>query len=373
MRVARYGVDSHGAEQEADGNSTYTRNLVEGLFAAPGDDAFALFGADPGHGFYATLPSRPGSHAIRVRQGGGLFRLATLGRMARREGVQCLHVQYVAPLGYARPLVVTVHDLGFLHVPEAFPPFLRMALRVLVPRSVARADRVITPSDFCGRDIAARYGIDPGKIAVIPLGVAPRFHPRPPAETASALERYGLRPGFLLSLGRLNRRKNLERLLLAYGRLRAAGVSEVPLVIVGKPDYGASDVLRRAKVATDGSSVRFMGVLPETDLPYFFGGAACLVYPSLFEGFGLPVLEAMACGTPVVSSDRTALPELVGEAGLLVDPWSIDGLAAAMARLLDDPALAGDLGEKGLERSRRYTWADTARRTLDVYREVGRR
>jgi hypothetical protein len=180
--------------------------------------------------------------------------------------------------------------------------------------------------------------------------------------------RHRLAPGFLFSLGRLNRRKNLERLLLAYGRLRTAGVTDVPLVIGGKPDFGVEDVLRRAKLASDGSKVRFVGLIPDSDLPHFYAGASCFVYPSLFEGFGLPLAEAMACGTPVISSSRTALPELVGDAGLLVDPESVDAIVAAVTRVLTDRDLAGDLGRRGLERSRRYSWAETARRTLDIYR-----
>jgi glycosyltransferase involved in cell wall biosynthesis len=372
-RGALFGVDSHGGEHEGEGNATYTRNLIEGLFAQPGDDAFVLFGADPRHAFYGSLPPRPRSWAIGVRQGRGVLRLATLGRSAARARVDCLHVQYAAPLGYGGPLVVTVHDLGFLHVPGSFPAALRLALRVLVPRAIARASRIITGSDFCARDIRGRYGVDAGKVAVIPLGAASPFRPRPPAETARVLARYGLRPGFLFSLGRLNRRKNLERLLVAYGRFRAGRASEVPLVIAGKPDHGAQDVRRGTRRSAAGEGVVFAGLVPDADLPYFYAGARGLVYPSLFEGFGLPVIEAMACGAPVICSDRAALPELVGDAGLLVDPEDVDALAGAMAQLVGDRALAVELGERGRARSRHYSWRETARRTLGVYREAAER
>jgi glycosyltransferase involved in cell wall biosynthesis len=368
-----FGIDSHAAEHEGEGNATYTRNLIAGLFAEPGDDAFALFGGDPRHAFYGSLPPRPRSGGIGVRQGRGMLRLATLGRVAARARVDCLHVQYAAPFGYTRPLVATVHDLGFLHVPESFPAALRMALRVLVPRTLGRATRIVTGSKFSARDICGRYGLDPGKVTVIPLGASARFHPRPSVETARVLARYGLRPGFLFSLGRLNRRKNLERLLVAYGRLRAAGVSDVPLVIAGKADYGAPGVRRRAQRFPDRERVVFAGMVPDADLPYFYAGAACFVYPSLFEGFGLPVIEAMACGTPIVCSDRAALPELVGEAGLLVDPADVDALADAMARLVGDPVFAAELGERGRAQSGGYSWPETARRTLDVYRAAAMR
>jgi glycosyltransferase involved in cell wall biosynthesis len=365
-----FGVDSHSGEHEGEGNATYTRNLIAGLFAEPGDEAFALFGADLDHRFYGSLPPRSRSLAIGVRQGRGILRLATLGRAAARAGVDCLHVQYAAPIGYSGPLVVTVHDLGFLHLPRTFPRGLRMALRVLVPRAVDRASRIITGSDFCARDIRVRYGVDAGKVTVIPLGTASAFRPRPSAETAPVLARYGLRPGFFFSLGRLNRRKNLERLLIAYERFRTRRAPEVPLVIAGKPDHGTRDLRRRARRSAAGEGVIFAGLVPEADLPYFYAGSAGFVYPSLFEGFGLPVIEAMACGAPVICSDRAALPELVGEAGLLVDPHDIDALAGAMARLVGDATLAAQLGERGRARSTRYSWRETARRTLAVYREV---
>jgi len=366
------GIDSHNAEREGEGNSTYSRNLIAALLEAGGGDDFALFAASADHAFYRSVPLRGRSRVIRVAQGQGLARLGwALGQAASRERVDVLHVQYTAPLGYRGALVVTVHDLGFLHVPESFPLALRVALRVLVPRSMARASRIITDSEFACRDIVARYAIRPEKVAVIPLGVDARF--RPSGETLSVLGRYGLRPGFLFSLGRLNRRKNLERLLQAYARLRTGGVSDAPLVIGGKPDYGVDEVLRRAELSGDASGVRFAGLIPDEDLPAFYSAAACFVYPSLFEGFGLPVLEAMACGTPVVTSNRTALPELVGDAALSVDPSSVEALAGAMTRVLTDHDLAAELRRCGLDRSRRFSWRETAARTLQVYREAVKR
>jgi glycosyltransferase involved in cell wall biosynthesis len=370
MARLRIGIDSHGAESDGDGNSTYTRNLVAGLWADAAREDLALFAGDPRHPFYASLPPRGGSRAVRVAQGAGVLRVAlALGRAARRERLDCLHVQYAGPFGYRGPLVVTVHDLSFLHLPGSFPLALRVALRALVPWTVARAARVITCSEFCRRDIERRYRLAPGRVVAIPLAASADFGPRPPEDTAAVLRGYGLEPGYLFALGRLNRRKNLERLLEAYRVLRDKGAAPVPLVIGGRPDYGVEDLLRRAHLEGTGS-VRFMGLVPEAHLPHFYSGASCFVYPSLFEGFGLPVLEAMACATPVVTSDRTALPELVDTAGLLVDPEDVEALARAVAGVLGDAALGRELGRRGLERSRRYSWAETARRTLAVYREA---
>ena len=371
-----FGIDSHGAEQEGEGNATYTRNLISALFRTAGVDDFALFASDPGHAFYRSLPRRGRSRVIRTAQGKGLARIGfALARQASRERVDAVHVQYFAPLGYRGPLVVTVHDLAFLHVPESFPPGLRVAMSLLVARSMRRASRIIAVSEFTRRGIEARYRICPGKITVIPEGVDERFYPRGVEETRAVLARYGLRPGFLFSVGRLNRRKNLERLLQAHASLQGRGAPAVPLVIGGKLDYGVRAPLPRGRAAAEVDHVRWMGLIPDEDLPAFYSGAAGFIYPSLFEGFGLPVLEAMASGTPVVTSDRTALPEVTGDAGLLIDPARVEALAEAMTRVLVDQPLAQDLRRRGLERSRRFSWAETARQTLAVYRDAveGRR
>jgi glycosyltransferase involved in cell wall biosynthesis len=365
------GIDSHSAEREGEGNSTYCRGLISGLIGEDSRDELTLFAADPTHAFYRSLKGRLGPRIVRVSQGGGFVRLGfALGGAASGTGVSCLHVQYFAPMAYRRPLVVTIHDLGYLHVPEAFPRGLRFALRVLVPRSVARASHIITGSEFSRHDIARRYGVAPERITAIPLAARSGLRPAPPAETTSVLARYGLRPGFVFTLGRLNRRKNLARLIRACTLLRDSGSKDVQLVIAGKPDFGARAVLAQTRDLSRGGAVRWVGLLPEDDLPAFFTGAAAFVYPSLFEGFGLPILEAMACGTPVIASDRAAMPELVGDAGLLVDPEDVTKLASTLERVLLDRTLADELGQRALERSERYSWRETAQRTLAVYRRA---
>jgi alpha-1,3-rhamnosyl/mannosyltransferase len=325
-----------------------------------------LFAGDARHPFYGTLPAGAAS-VVEVRQGGGLARVGwALAAAARRSRVDVLHVQYTAPLRYRGPLVVTVHDLSFLALADAFRMRDRLALRTLVPRSIARARRVITDSEYSRRDIVATYGLRPDAVLVIGLAAAPRFRPLAEAEIHATLRRHRLEPGYVFSLGRLNRRKNLEGLLLAHDLLRSRRAVP-PLVIAGKPDHGDADVRRRFQAGGD-RGVRWLGLVPDEDLPALYAGSGCFVFPSLFEGFGLPVLEAMACGTPVIASDRTALPELVGDAGLLVDPESVEALSAALARLLEDRPFALSLGRRGVERSRGYSWPETARRTLAVYR-----
>ena len=368
-----FGIDTHGGEREGEGNSTYTRNLCRSLVELDGDDTFTLFAGDPGHSFYRSLSATPRFRVRAVAQHGGLGRILwALALAAARERLDALHVQYFAPLAYAGPVVVVVHDLSFLHVASS-PPGLRLALRVLVPWSVRRAARVITPSEFTRRDLEARYRVAPERIRVTGYGVSGRFRQVPDTAIRAVLTRYGLEPGFIFSVGRLNRRKNLGALLRAFAMLQARGRTDLRLVIAGKVDYGVEELLRTFRDSGTSSRVRWIGAIPDDDLPAFYAGATCFVYPSLFEGFGLPLLEAMACGCPVVSSDRTSCPEVVGPAGLLVDPEDVTAIADAIARIADDEALRADLRDRGLARSRTFTWEESARRTLGVLREAAGR
>jgi glycosyltransferase involved in cell wall biosynthesis len=365
-----FGIDTHGAEREGEGNSTYIRNLSRSLLTLDGDETFALFAGEPGHSFYRSLTGTSRFSVRAVAQHGGLGRILwALARAAAHERVDALHVQYFAPLGYAGPLVLMVHDLAFLHTASC-PLGLRLALRALVPWSLRRATRIVTPSDFTRRDLEARYGVASHRISVTWNGVRESFRRGSETEIRGVLARYGLEPGFLFSLGRLNQRKNLGTLLRAHAALRAQGRTDLKLVIGGKVDHGVKELVRGFRESARSNRVHWVGLIPDADLPAFYAGATCFVYLSLFEGFGLPLLEAMACGCPVVSSDRTACPEVVGTAGLLVDPEDETAIAAAIAQVLDDEALRADLRERGLARSRLFTWQESARRTLGVLREA---
>jgi glycosyltransferase involved in cell wall biosynthesis len=365
-----FGIDTHGGEREGEGNSTYTRNLCRSLLAVDGDDTFTLFAREPGHSFYRSLSTTPGVRIRGVAQHGGLGRILwALARAAASERVDALHVQYFAPLAYSGPVVVMVHDLSFLHVASS-PLGLRLAMRALVPWSVRRAARVITPSEFTRRDLEARYGVAPDRIRVTWNGVSESFRPLPETAIRAVLTRYGLEPGFIFSVGRLNRRKNLGTLLRALAVLRTQDRADLSLVIAGKVDYGVDELVRGFRESGRASRVHWVGAIPDGDLPAFYAGATCFVYPSLFEGFGLPLVEAMASGCPVVSSNRTACPEVVGTAGLLVDPEDVAGIAEAIGRVVDDEALRADLRDRGLARSRLFTWEESARRTLAVLREA---
>lgn len=272
------------------------------------------------------------------------------------------------PLPGGLPSLLTIHDLSFVHAPETFVPGMRTLLGAAVPRSVRRATHVIAVSEATKQDLVNLYGTLPEKISVIYAGVQPHF--RPIEDTLAIRTRYGLSDApFILTVGTLQPRKNHLRLVQAFVRMDAP---DHKLVIAGGKGWIYDEV--RAEVERLGLAGRvlFPGFVADEDLPALYSAAEMFVYPSLYEGFGLPVLEAMACGTPVVTSDTSSLPEVVagGEAGLMVNPLDVDALAEAMGRLLLDATLRANLIEKGRAQAAGFTWEKTARQTLALYEHL---
>lgn len=260
---------------------------------------------------------------------------------------------------------VVVHDVSFMAHPEYFPRTVAWYMRWLTGWAVRRAHRVLTVSDFSRRELARFYPVDEAKIVSIPNGIGAEF--RPPLDEAdaiadrTALSRYGVSPPYILAQGNIHPRKNLARLLDAYLHLRRQDKHVPPMVWGGLRQWGSGELLVRAQAA----EVVLTGFIAQEDLPAFYRQATMLVYPSLYEGFGLPPVEAMACGTPVVTSNTSSLPEVVGQAGLLVDPTDIGAIAAAMARLLNDVPLRQRLKRAGIERAAEFSWRRVARGVLD--------
>jgi alpha-1,3-rhamnosyl/mannosyltransferase len=264
--------------------------------------------------------------------------------------------------------VLTVHDLTFLRFPEWHPP-RRLALMVpeLAP-AVRRADRIIAPSQSTRDDLVRLLSVDPERVAVVPMGVATSFTPCPAAALEAGLAPFGLRRGeYLLFMGTIEPRKNLVRLLEA---VELVGPKIGRLVVAG--GQGWRDGRIRAAMAglEAAGRVQRLGYVADDARAVLLSGARAFVFPSLYEGFGLPPLEAMACGAPVVTSNVASLPEVVGDAALLVDPEDVEALAAALDRIWNDDALRARLRERGLLRAAEFSWERTARLTLDVYRSV---
>ena len=276
-------------------------------------------------------------------------------------------------VGRSGKYVVTVHDVIPLILPETFTLRHRLVVRLALARVRRKADLVVVPSHAVKRDVVRRVGLPEDRVVVTHEGCEPRFRPvRSAAARRDVAARYGLPPRYVLAVGTLEPRKNLTTLLEAFARLRRDGEvdADLRLVLAGARGWLDEPIFATVRSLGLEDAVRFTGFVDDADLPAVYSGAALFVFPSLHEGFGLPLLEAMACGVPVVTSNISSMPEVAGDAAVLVDPRDTDGLAAAIARLLRDEALRDRLREAGIARARQFSWEATARRTLDAYASV---
>ncbi len=279
------------------------------------------------------------------------------------------------PVRQART-ILTVHDLTFMRLPQCAEAGLRAYLNKVVPRSIERADLVLADSQSTKDDLIELLGVSPDKIGVVYAGVEKRFRPM---EGEIALERarkrYGLDFPFILSLGTLEPRKNFTGLIEAYalmrGRGQRVGDRGLKLVIAGGKGWLYDEIFAKVEELGLAGEVIFPGFVADEDLPALYNLAELFVFPSLYEGFGLPPLEAMACGTPVVTSDRPSLPEVVGEAGLMVEATDPEALAEAMERVLTDENLRREMREKGLKQAEKFTWEAAAEKLLEAYSTLG--
>ncbi len=267
------------------------------------------------------------------------------------------------------PTVLTVHDLIFERFPSYHKPLNRWYLGLTMPLYARRADAIIAISKATKREIMETYGVPGDKIHVVYEAASPMFRPQPPETVARAKARYGLPDRYLLFVGTIEPRKNLVALLTAFEKVKRSGLTDA-LVIVGKKGWLYEDFFRRLESSPAKDSVILPGFVPDEDLPAVYAGAQALALPSLYEGFGLPVLEAMACGTPVVTSSAGSLPEIGGDAALYVPPEDVKALTEALAAVLGDPGKAAEMRSKGLMQSSRFSWARTAEETLKVYRTL---
>jgi len=262
-----------------------------------------------------------------------------------------------------------IHDLSYIRVPDSAAPSLKAYLDDVVPRSLKRASHVIVNSQATRVDVTELYGIEPSKITPVMFGVDPIFHPSSRPRTELITQFPALSRPYILAVGTVQPRKNYIRLIQAVKQIRAAGL-DVDIAIAGGKGWLDTDILAAAGASDMIDHVHWLGYVPDADLPMLYTHAACFAMPSLYEGFGLPILESMACGTPVITSNRSSLPEAAGDAGLLCDPYDIDSIADALTRLLTDTTQREGCIQRGFAHAARHTWATGATTLLGVFNDL---
>ena len=369
----RIGIDIRELERGANtGIGRYLRNFIEFASQARPEYRFFVYGNQH------TDTALTGGNVV-ARIAPERFTLwweqVALPRWAAGDGVDLFLSPYIKGPGRVKcPLVVTIHDLLFLVFPEYTPWYRRPKLAVFtrIARWVGRrAVLILTDSEHSRRDIRATLGLAGEKIRVLPLGIEEAYRKVcEPSVMARARERYRIEPPYVFYLGNFSPHKNVQALLRAFARLQRGPGSECELVLGGREDHWRAGLRELAAELGLAARTRFIGPVAEEDLPALYSGARVFVFPSLYEGFGLPPLEAMACGTAVVASNRTSIPEVVGDGGWLVDPEDVEELAAAMAILLADEAKRRDLVRRGQARARMFRSADLCARQLELLEEV---
>jgi glycosyltransferase involved in cell wall biosynthesis len=355
------------------GIGTYIRNLLRQLARIDHDTEYVLLcgegdlgvAAQLGPNFRAVLEPSP-NYSIREQ--------IHVPWVLRRERPDLYHApHYVLPAGVRCRSVVTIHDCIHLMFPQYLPSRVAYAYaRTQMWAAARRSDCILTVSDASKRDILNLFNVPPEKIVVIYNAIDAHFSVTPPEEAVARVrERYQLDHKFVLYVGNIKPHKNLVRLIEAFAELRRGDLEDLKLLIIGD-EISRLPALRRAVHRHKlHKHVRFLGYLPDDQLAVLYRLASVFVFPSLYEGFGLPPLEAMASGTPVVTSNVSSLPEVVGDAAVLVDPYDVDSIVDGLRQVLTDPARAAEMRRRGLDRAREFSWERSVAKTLAVYRHIG--
>jgi glycosyltransferase involved in cell wall biosynthesis len=359
----RVGLDAHVIGRRKTGNETYVVNLGSALAARSDVDTLAYVDAG------ARWPSGLRAPTIReLRLRAPQLRIPVeLPFRATMDRVDLLHVQYVAPLARV-PIINAIHDVSFEDIPGLFSRPTTLRLKWSVKLSARRSAAIVTLSEFTRGRILHHYGLDPDRVIVAPAGVNDRWRRLPPGEARNRLEEMHLPGPFVLAVGNLHPRKNIPRLIRSIDRLRRSGMDDLGLVVAGQPGWHADEVYEAIAGVGGAGWVVLAGYVADATLEALYNEAAVVAYPSIYEGFGLPVAEALAIGAVVVASNTTSIPEVAGNAALLVDPEDDEALAAGLERALTDENLRLRLQTAGPERARELTWQTCATATVEAYR-----
>lgn len=362
------GVIAYALDRAGGGIGRYTRGLIRTLIQNGYHPAVLEAGKSS---FIGNTFPLPGASLLPSLMTVGQVEIAWI---AKQQHLALIHdPNGVLPLGLApTKRVATIHDAIPFIYPQTSTFLDRLIYTKWLPVVASRMHAITTVSQHSKSDLIQFLNINPEIISVVPSAYTADYHPMKPEEIAPVLSRLSISPPYILYVGSLEPRKNLVRLLEAFSLCQELIINQhYKLVIVGARNFlKSSPVVNTVEKLSLNQHVHFTGFVPEPDLPALYCGADLFVFPSIYEGFGLPVLEAMACGTPVITSNTSSLPEVAGEAAILVDPYNIQQIAQAMQQVLTNPELAADLRQRGLENAAKYSWERTARETVAVYQRV---
>jgi glycosyltransferase involved in cell wall biosynthesis len=366
----KIGIDAHTLGSKSSGNENYYLQLLQDLARTqPNGHRYTIY--------FTHLQGLPKIPVVdhfelkRIRPVNPFIRIPLSFPFEFQRGrLDIFHAQFIIPPFCNCKSVTTIPDILFERYPEFFPWFENRRCRALIPWSVRRADHIITVSQSSKNDIVYYYHIDPNKVSVIDEAPRDEFRVLDRDKCRELIaKKYGIVDPYLLYVGRINARKNLVRLVEAFSRLRRQGARH-KLVIVGKQDWHGERVLEKVKELELVNEVVFTGYVEWDDVPAFYNAADLFVFPSICEGFGAPIVEAMACGVPVVTSSGSALEEVAGGAAVLADPFSVDSINNAIETVLADCELAQSLSQKGLKRVEDFSGRRKAEQTIAIYNEV---
>jgi glycosyltransferase involved in cell wall biosynthesis len=366
----RIGIDAHTLGSKSSGNESYYLQLLQELARIEANgDRYVIYFARPNS--TANVPKPDHFRFKRIRPLNPFVRIPLSFPVEfQREKLDVFHAQFIIPPFCKSRRVATIPDILFERYPDFFPRFETLRSKLLIRWSARRADHVITVSNFSKTEIVNTYHIDPDMVSVTYEAAGAEFRPLDKEKSQEQIaKKYGVQSPFILYVGRLQARKNVLRLVEAYARLAARGVNE-KLIVVGKQDWGAEEVTARVAQLNLSGRVIFTGYVEGGDLPIFYNAAELFVFPSICEGFGIPVLEAMACGVPVVTSYGSSLEEVAGGAAILAHPESVDSIAEALDQVLSNEGLKQLLRQRGLKRASEFSGASMAAQTISIYRKV---
>lgn len=367
MRIA---IDARPSQGAFTGDATYSRGYISGIMELDSSDEYYLY-------YMAKLANPEVIEKANIHQkvlsasNWRIWSTIAFPAAVKKDYIDIAHVQYSIPPFVSSKIVTSVHDVSFKRHPEFFTPKDRFILDMGMRLACKKADMVFALSEYTKSEICSLYPIDEDRVRVVYPGIDSIFAPRDKDESRMVVEtRYNIHDPFILSVGVIQPRKNLPRLLEAFAICKKDATFRHKLVIVGKYGWMADDISKRINELNIADDIVLTGYVPYDDLPYLYSAADIFVYPSVYEGFGLPPLEAMACGTPAITGDRTSLPEVVGDAGITVNPDSAEEFAAAIIEVLRNQSLQSELRKRGLVQAARFSWAKMAKQVNDLYHEI---